>query len=82
MQLTEKLMMQRLNFRKEGRPTADQYNYTEFVGSDAFSEFRSHLPVGSAAPDFTGIDLATGQSRNLADYWATKDVLIEFGSFT
>ena len=60
----------------------DQYNYREFVSTDNFSGFRGHLPVGSTAPDFTGIDLATGQPAALADHWAKKDVLIEFGSFT
>lgn len=60
----------------------DTYNYAEFVGSEDWLSFRSILPVGSTAPDFTGTDLASGEPRKLSDYWARQDLLIEFGSFT
>ena len=30
----------------------EKYNYSEFVGSEEFLAFRTHLPVGSLAPDF------------------------------
>ena len=58
------------------------YNYSAFQGSEDFLAFRTGLPVGSDAPDFTGVDLATEQPLKLSDCWATQDVLLEFGSFT
>ena len=59
----------------------ERYNYTEFVGSD-FLPFRTHLPVGSSAPDFQASLLETGQAVRLSDYWNKGDLLIEFGSLT
>ena len=59
----------------------ETYNYSEFVGSD-FLPFRTHLPVGSSAPDFQAILLETGQPVRLSDYWNKSDLLIEFGSLT
>lgn len=58
------------------------YNYRVFRGTEDFLAFRSALPVGSAAPDFSAVELATGQPRKLSECWAAKDVLLEFGSFT
>jgi len=58
------------------------YNYSEFVGSEEFMTFRTHLPVGSPAPDFQATLLETGLPVNLSEYWKKNDVLIEFGSFT
>jgi hypothetical protein len=70
----------------KGQPMNDpleieRYNYSEFVGSD-FSAFRTHLPVGSAAPDFQSTLLETGRPVRLSDYWEKGDLLIEFGSLT
>ena len=59
----------------------ERYNYSDFVGSD-FLPFRTHLPVGSPAPDFQAILLETGQTVRLSDYWKKSDLLIEFGSLT
>ena len=59
----------------------ERYNYTEFVGSD-FLPFRTHLPVGSSAPDFQAILLETGQAVRLSDYWKKNDLVVEFGSLT
>jgi hypothetical protein len=59
----------------------ESYNYSEFVGSD-FLLFRTHLPVGSAAPDFSATLLETGRPILLSDYWKKGDLLIEFGSLT
>lgn len=59
----------------------EQYNYSEFVGSE-FLTFRTHLPVGSLAPDFQAILLGTGQPVRLSDYWKKGDLLVEFGSLT
>jgi hypothetical protein len=59
----------------------ERYNYSDFVGSD-FLPFRTHLPVGSAAPDFQATLLETGRSVRLSDYWKKSDLLIEFGSLT
>ena len=58
------------------------YNYSEFIGSDDFMEFRTLLPVGSPAPDFPATLLETGLAVKLSDYWKKNDVLIEFGSLT
>ena len=60
----------------------EKYNYSVFVGSENFMDFRTVLPVGSSAPDFEATLLETGQSVKLSDYWKKSDVLIEFGSFT
>jgi hypothetical protein len=59
----------------------ETYNYSGFIGSD-FLPFRTHLPVGSSAPDFQAILLETGQPVRLSDYWKKSDHLIEFGSLT
>jgi hypothetical protein len=59
----------------------EQYNYSEFVGSD-FVPFRTHLPVGSSAPDFKATLLETGLPVRLSDYWKKGDLLVEFGSLT
>ncbi len=59
----------------------ERYNYSEFLGSD-FSPFRTHLPVGSRAPDFQSILLDSGQQVRLSDYWRKSDLLVEFGSLT
>ncbi len=58
------------------------YNYSEFVGSEEFMTFRTHLPVGSSAPDFKAPLLENGQTVRLSEYWKKSDVLIEFGSLT
>ena len=58
------------------------YNYSEFVGSEDFMAFRTHLSVGSSAPDFQATLLETNETARLSDYWKKGDVLIEFGSFT
>lgn len=60
----------------------EKYNYSVFVGSENFMEFRTILPVGSLAPDFQATSLETGLSVKLSEYWKKNDVLIEFGSFT
>ncbi len=59
----------------------ERYNYSDFVGSD-FLPFRTHLPVGSPAPDFQATLLETGRPVRLSDYWKRSDLLIEFGSLT
>jgi hypothetical protein len=59
----------------------ERYNYSDFVGSD-FLPFRTHLPAGSAAPDFQATLLETGRLVQLSDYWKQSDLLIEFGSLT
>ena len=64
------------------RGEIEAYNYAEFVGSEEFLEFRTVMPVGSPAADFTATLLDTGRSVRLNDYWRERDVLIEFGSLT
>ena len=58
-----------------------KYNYSDFVGSD-FLPFRTHLPVGSSAPDCQAILLETKQAVQLSDYWKKSDLVVEFGSLT
>ena len=59
----------------------ESYNYRDFVGSD-FLPFRTHLPVGSSAPDFQAILMETGRAVRLSDYWKRHDLVVEFGSLT
>lgn len=61
---------------------AAAYNYRRFAGSDNFLAFRTVLPVGSVAPDFTATLVGDGAEVRLSDYWRERDVLIEFGSLT
>ena len=60
----------------------ERYNYTVFVGSKNFMDFRTVLPVGSSAPDLQATLLETGEPVKLSEYWKKGDVLVEFGSFT
>jgi hypothetical protein len=60
----------------------ENYNYSVFVGSENFMEFRALLPIGSSAPDFEATLLESCQPVKLSEYWKKSDVLIEFGSFT
>jgi hypothetical protein len=53
----------------------ENYNYSEFVGSD-FLQFRTHLPVGSAAPDFQATLLETERPVRLSDYWNQTWILL------
>ena len=59
-----------------------QYNYSVFVGSEDFMDFRTLVPVGSSAPDLQATLLDSGLPIKLSEYWKKSDVLIEFGSFT
>ena len=59
------------------------YNYEAFMGGESdFMAFRSKLPVGSPAPDFTAVALDSGDKVQLWDYCKEGDVVIEFGSLT
>jgi hypothetical protein len=60
----------------------EDYNYSVFVGSDNFMDFRTLLPVGSSAPDFQAALLETGKTVRLSEYWEKGDLLVEFGSLT
>jgi hypothetical protein len=64
------------------RTEVESYNYSVFVGSENFMDFRALLPVGSSAPDFEAVLLETARPVKLSEYWKRNDVLIEFGSFT
>lgn len=63
------------------RAEIEAYNYSEFTGSD-FLPFRTQLPVGSHAPDFSAVQLDGVREACLSEYWKNGDVLIEFGSLT
>lgn len=65
-----------------GRAEIEQYNYTEFFGSEDFMAFRTILSAGERAPDFEAVLLETGERVRLSDYWKKSDVLLEFGSVT
>ena len=61
----------------------EQYNYAAFAGGGSdFLGFRTKLPVGSAAPDFTATSLETGALVSLSEYWKESDLVVEFGSLT
>ena len=64
------------------RTDVESYNYSVFIGSENFIDFRTHLPVGSSAPDCQAMLLQTGQPVQLSDYWKKGDLLVEFGSLT
>jgi len=65
-----------------GQREIQEYNYSVFVGSDDFIDFRTIVPVGTSAPDFRATVLETNETVRLSEYWKNKDVLIEFGSLT
>lgn len=65
------------------------YNYERFdeyveSGEDKkeFSTFFDRLHAGEPAPDATLTSLADGRPARLAELWADRDLVIEFGSFT
>ncbi|HAL47593.1 MAG: hypothetical protein FI707_06020 [SAR202 cluster bacterium] len=61
------------------------YNYEIFpldMTDDEFTAFPDVLKTGAKAPDGVLIDVATGESVRLSDYWKNGPVLIEFGSIT
>ena len=58
------------------------YNYAEFAATSDFLAFRTELPVGSPAPDFTATLLETGRPVQISRFWQEQDLLIEFGSLT
>jgi len=60
----------------------EEYNYSVFEGQGDFEAFRTCLPVGSAAPDFSAPLLETGEMVKLSNYWREGDLVIEFGSHT
>ena len=65
------------------------YNYERFdeyveSGEDEkeFSTFFDQLHAGDPAPDATLTSLAGGAKVRLADFWANRNLVIEFGSYT
>lgn len=60
----------------------EQYNYRHFTEGADFDGFRTVLPVGSPAPDFTAHDLESGRPVALSELWRGRDLLVEFGSLT
>ena len=62
----------------------ESYNYANFGadGGSDFLAFRTALPVGSKAPDPPVIPLDGTGPVPLSSYWASGDVLMEFGSLT
>lgn len=61
-----------------------EYNYHHFhhINDPAFEAFRSHLPVGSTAPDGVLTRLDDGARVTLQEYFRSGPVVIEFGSLT
>jgi hypothetical protein len=60
----------------------ETYNYSHFSGGENFLSFRTHLQVGSKAPDAEAVLLDSGKTVKLSQYWQDRDALIEFGSLT
>lgn len=68
---------------------ASAYNYErfdEYVSSGAeiseFGAFPDHLHAGDAAPDASLTALDDGREVKLSDLWGTRNLVLEFGSFT
>jgi hypothetical protein len=61
-----------------------EYNYSEFVASpEEFADFAVHAPkVTMRAPSFPFEDLATGETVQMSELWASGVAVVEFGSFT
>jgi hypothetical protein len=66
------------------RQAIEDYNYATFEASEeaVFLDFRTALPVGSAAPDVAVTVADTGRPARLGDYWRGRDLVVEFGSLT
>ncbi len=65
------------------------YNYERFdtyvkSGQDEreFSTFFDRLHAGDPAPDATLTSLADAREVRLSDFWARRNLVIEFGSYT
>jgi hypothetical protein len=63
---------------------SEEYNYSEFVASpNEFLDFAVHAPKATMrAPSFALEDLATGETVQMSELWASGVAVIEFGSFT
>jgi hypothetical protein len=66
-----------------------EYNYNRFdeyveSGEDEieFSSFPDHLHAGDPAPDATLTRLDDGATVRLSELWMTRNLVIEFGSYT
>jgi hypothetical protein len=67
----------------------DRYNYDRFdeyveSGEDQieFSAFPNHLHAGDAAPDAALTRLDDGAEVRLSELWLSRNLVIEFGSYT
>lgn len=65
------------------------YNYQRFdeyvesgVELEEFSAFPGHLHAGGSAPDASLFHLDLGTTVRLSDLWESRDLVLEFGSFT
>lgn len=65
------------------------YNYQrfdEYVESGGevaeFAAFPDHLHAGDPAPDASLVLLEDGSEVRLSDLWASRNLVLEFGSFT
>ncbi len=68
---------------------SDRYNYVHFdeyvdsgVDQIEFSAFPNHLHAGDPAPDASLTHLEDGGEVRLSDMWKTRNLVIEFGSYT
>jgi len=69
--------------------TASEYNYQRFdayvesgVELAEFAAFPNHLHAGDPAPDASLFLLDQGTRVWLSDLWASRNLVLEFGSFT
>ena len=64
--------------------SGNEYNYSEFVASPSeFLDFAVQAPKATMrAPSFPLEDLATGETVQMNELWASGVAVIEFGSFT
>ncbi|CAN5322453.1 hypothetical protein BH18ACT5_BH18ACT5_09510 [soil metagenome] len=68
---------------------SDPYNYARFdeyveSGQDdkEFSTFFDRLHAGDPAPDALLVSLDDESPVRLSDFWADRNLVIEFGSYT
>ncbi len=59
-----------------------EYNYAHFDHVKDETPYQTLTSVGQASPDFEATLLDTGETAKLSDYWASGDLVIEFGFLT
>ena len=75
----------RTNQKRGKLEEMEEYNYETFpltMSANEFKDFPDFLHVGQKAPDGDLVDVATGRTGRLSDYWSEGPLVVEFGSIT